>query len=43
MLETPSTSSVWINDPEIYPVFNQIFKTYHAEKHAIHMNRSRTN
>lgn len=43
MLETPSASSVWINDPEIYPVFNQIFKTYHAEKHAIHMNRSRMN
>ncbi|XP_012270240.1 ubiquitin-associated domain-containing protein 1 [Orussus abietinus] len=39
MLETPSTANIWINDPEASPVLSQIFKTYHSEKHAIHMNR----
>ncbi|XP_043280301.1 ubiquitin-associated domain-containing protein 1 [Venturia canescens] len=39
ILETPSTANVWINDPEISPVLSQIFKTYHAEKHAVQMNR----
>lgn len=39
ILETPSSTSVWINDPEVSPVLSQIFKTYHSEKHAIHMNR----
>nr|ACE75347.1 ubiquitin-associated domain-containing protein [Glyptapanteles indiensis] len=39
ILETPSSTSIWINDPEVSPVLSQIFKTYHAEKHAIHMNR----
>ncbi|KAK2577325.1 hypothetical protein KPH14_003454 [Odynerus spinipes] len=38
MLETPTSTSVWINDPEVSPVLSQIFKTYSAEKHAIHMN-----
>ncbi|XP_063985352.1 ubiquitin-associated domain-containing protein 1 [Diachasmimorpha longicaudata] len=39
ILETPSSTSIWINDPEVSPVLSQIFKTYHSEKHAIHMNR----
>ncbi|XP_018399689.1 PREDICTED: ubiquitin-associated domain-containing protein 1 [Cyphomyrmex costatus] len=39
MIETPASANVWINDPEIAPVLNQISKTYHTEKHAIHMNR----
>lgn len=42
ILETPSSTSIWINDPEVSPVLSQIFKTYHAEKHAIHMNRYET-
>lgn len=42
ILETPSSTSVWINDPEVSPVLSQIFKTYHSEKHAIHMNRYET-
>lgn len=43
MLETPTSTSVWINDPEVSPVLSQIFKTYYAEKHAIHMNRYTSN
>ncbi|XP_018046892.1 PREDICTED: ubiquitin-associated domain-containing protein 1 [Atta colombica] len=39
MIETPASANIWINDPEIAPVLNQISKTYHTEKHAIHMNR----
>ncbi|XP_011301501.1 ubiquitin-associated domain-containing protein 1 [Fopius arisanus] len=39
ILETPSSTSIWINDPEVSPVLSQIFKTYHSEKHVIHMNR----
>ncbi|XP_015521916.2 ubiquitin-associated domain-containing protein 1 [Neodiprion pinetum] len=39
MLESPMSANIWINDPEASPVLSQIFKTYHAEKHAIHMNR----
>lgn len=39
MLETPSLTNDWINDPEASPVLNQILKTYHAEKHAISVNR----
>ncbi|XP_034951759.1 ubiquitin-associated domain-containing protein 1 [Chelonus insularis] len=39
ILETPSSTSIWINDPEVSPVLSQIFKTYHSEKHAIHMSR----
>ncbi|XP_071575074.1 ubiquitin-associated domain-containing protein 1 isoform X1 [Temnothorax nylanderi] len=39
MIETPASANVWINDPEISPVLSQISKTYHTEKHAIHMNR----
>ncbi|XP_070166966.1 ubiquitin-associated domain-containing protein 1 isoform X2 [Polyergus mexicanus] len=39
MIETPASTNVWINDPEVSPVLSQISKTYHAEKHAIHMNR----
>ncbi|XP_028046643.1 ubiquitin-associated domain-containing protein 1 isoform X2 [Monomorium pharaonis] len=39
MIETPASANVWINDPEVSPVLNQISKTYHTEKHAIHMNR----
>ncbi|XP_033220457.1 ubiquitin-associated domain-containing protein 1 [Belonocnema kinseyi] len=39
ILETPSSTNLWINDPEVSPVLSQIFKTYHAEKHAIDMSR----
>lgn len=39
MIETPTSANAWINDPEISPVLSQISKTYHTEKHAIHMNR----
>ena len=39
MLETPSSANMWINDPDASPVLSQIFKTYHAEKHALQMNR----
>ncbi|XP_025075026.1 ubiquitin-associated domain-containing protein 1 [Pogonomyrmex barbatus] len=39
MIETPASTNVWINDPEVSPVLSQISKTYHTEKHAIHMNR----
>lgn len=33
------STSVWMKDPQVSPVLNQIFKTYHAEKHAIQVNR----
>ncbi|XP_032455431.1 ubiquitin-associated domain-containing protein 1 isoform X2 [Nasonia vitripennis] len=39
MLETPTSTSLWMKDPQVSPVLSQIFKTYHAEKHAIHVNR----
>ncbi|XP_014215713.1 ubiquitin-associated domain-containing protein 1 isoform X2 [Copidosoma floridanum] len=39
MLETPLSTSVWMKDPQVSPVLSQIFKTYHGEKHAIHVNR----
>ncbi|XP_069668935.1 ubiquitin-associated domain-containing protein 1 isoform X2 [Periplaneta americana] len=39
MLENPSSANTWINDPDASPVLSQIFKTYHAEKHALQMNR----
>ncbi|XP_014481319.1 PREDICTED: ubiquitin-associated domain-containing protein 1 [Dinoponera quadriceps] len=39
MIESPTSTNVWINDPEVSPVLSQISRTYHAEKHAIHMNR----
>lgn len=39
MIETPASANIWINDPEISPMLGQISKTYHTEKHAIHMNR----
>ncbi|EFN87362.1 Ubiquitin-associated domain-containing protein 1 [Harpegnathos saltator] len=39
MIESPASTNVWINDPEVSPVLSQISKTYHAEKYAIHMNR----
>ncbi|XP_058792490.1 ubiquitin-associated domain-containing protein 1 isoform X2 [Phymastichus coffea] len=39
MLETPLATNAWMKDPEVSPVLTQIFKIYHAEKHAIHVNR----
>ncbi|XP_015607297.1 ubiquitin-associated domain-containing protein 1 isoform X2 [Cephus cinctus] len=39
ILESPSATNMWINDPEASPILSQIFKTYHTEKHAIQMNR----
>jgi Kip1 ubiquitination-promoting complex protein 2 len=39
MLESPSSVNMWINDPDASPVLSQIFKTYHAEKHALQVNR----
>jgi Kip1 ubiquitination-promoting complex protein 2 len=39
MLESPSSANKWINDPDASPVLSQIFKTYHAEKHALQVNR----
>ncbi|XP_043481062.1 ubiquitin-associated domain-containing protein 1 [Leptopilina heterotoma] len=39
ILETPSSTNLWINDPEVSPVLSQIFKTYHAEKHALDMGQ----
>ncbi|CAG2053643.1 unnamed protein product, partial [Timema podura] len=38
MLENPSCANMWINDPDASPILSQIFKTYHAEKHALQMN-----
>ncbi|XP_049815855.1 ubiquitin-associated domain-containing protein 1 isoform X1 [Schistocerca nitens] len=35
MLENPSNTNVWINDPDAAPVLSQIFKTYHTEKHVL--------
>lgn len=43
MLETPASTNVWANDSEVSPALSQIFRTYHAEKHALHMNRFHTN
>ncbi|XP_020288199.1 ubiquitin-associated domain-containing protein 1 isoform X2 [Pseudomyrmex gracilis] len=42
MIDIPAITTVWASDPEISPVLNQITKTYHAEKHALHMNRYST-
>jgi len=39
MLESPSSANMWISDPDASPVLSQIFKTYHAEKHALQTNR----
>ncbi|XP_067001882.2 ubiquitin-associated domain-containing protein 1 [Anabrus simplex] len=39
MLENPGSANMWINDPDASPVLSQIFKTYHAEKHAQQINR----
>ncbi|XP_015183163.1 PREDICTED: ubiquitin-associated domain-containing protein 1 [Polistes dominula] len=39
MLDVPMRSAEWSNDPEICPVFSQIFKTYHTEKHGLDFNR----
>lgn len=39
MIESPASTNIWLNDPEVSPVLSQISKTYHAEKYAIHMNR----
>lgn len=30
MIETPASTNVWINDPEVSPVLSQISKTYHV-------------
>ncbi|XP_076669804.1 kip1 ubiquitination-promoting complex subunit 2 isoform X1 [Andrena cerasifolii] len=43
MLETPNSTNVWINDPDVFPVVNQIINTYHLEKDAIQMNRYTNN
>ncbi|XP_053997726.1 ubiquitin-associated domain-containing protein 1 isoform X3 [Hylaeus anthracinus] len=43
ILETPTSTDVWINDPEVSPVLYRIIRTYYTEKHAIHMNRYPTN
>ncbi|XP_011499025.1 PREDICTED: ubiquitin-associated domain-containing protein 1 isoform X2 [Ceratosolen solmsi marchali] len=39
MLETSKSTSIWMKDPQVSPILSQIFKTYHAEKHAILLNR----
>ncbi|XP_029054167.2 ubiquitin-associated domain-containing protein 1 isoform X3 [Osmia bicornis bicornis] len=39
ILETPVSINMWLSDPEVSPILNQIIKTYHAEKHAIHINQ----
>ncbi|OAD55286.1 Ubiquitin-associated domain-containing protein 1 [Eufriesea mexicana] len=39
LLETPVSISERIRDLEIGPVLDHIIATYHAEKHAIHMNQ----
>lgn len=39
MIESPTSTNVWINDPEVSPVLTQISKTCYAEKHAILVNR----
>lgn len=43
MLETPTSTNIWANDPEVSPILTQIFRTYHSEKHALHVNRYNTN
>ncbi|XP_012152113.1 kip1 ubiquitination-promoting complex subunit 2 isoform X3 [Megachile rotundata] len=43
ILETPVSINMWLSDPEVSPILNQIIKTYHAEKHAIHINQYMTN
>jgi len=35
ILESPSTASLWLNDVDTAPVLTNIFKIYHAEKHAV--------
>ena len=35
MLESPRSANMWFNDPDASPVLSQIFKTYHAERHAL--------
>jgi len=37
MPESPRSASMWYNDPDAAPVLSQIFKTYHAERHASQM------
>ncbi|KAI4484743.1 hypothetical protein M0804_007309 [Polistes exclamans] len=32
ILDEPVISAEWISDPEIFPLIDQIFRTYHAEK-----------
>ncbi|XP_022202231.2 ubiquitin-associated domain-containing protein 1 [Nilaparvata lugens] len=39
ILENPHQASTWLNDPDVAPVLNQIFKTFHAEKHILLVNR----
>lgn len=43
MIEKPTSTSAWINDPEVFPALSQIFKIYTTEKHAIEMNRYLSN
>jgi hypothetical protein len=40
MLESPRSANMWFNDPDAAPVLSQIFKTYHAERHALQVKSS---
>nr|XP_018910272.1 PREDICTED: ubiquitin-associated domain-containing protein 1 [Bemisia tabaci] len=35
IVDSPSAANLWLNDPDTSSVLNQIFKTYHTEKHAV--------
>jgi Kip1 ubiquitination-promoting complex protein 2 len=35
LIEEPNSTGKWLNDPETSPVLSQIFRIYHAEKHAV--------
>lgn len=39
ILENPQSANMWLHDADAAPVLNQIFKTYHTEKHIIAVNR----
>jgi hypothetical protein len=38
LLENRNSVNIWMNDPDASPVLTQIFKIYHAEKHALQMS-----
>lgn len=35
MLDNPDSGNLWMNDPDVGPVMNTIFKVYHSEKQSL--------